>query len=216
MYNLVNKKAKLQKEEMMIKTIIFDIGNVLVGFAWKPYFESFGYTEDTLKRIEAATVGSVVWNEYDRGYMTDGEILEAFIQNDPGIEKELRESLANIKGMLIKYDYAIPWIQDLKGKGYQVLVLSNFSHKACKDCAEALDFLPYTDGGILSYQDHVIKPDAAIYELLLSRYRLLPSECVFMDDIARNVEGALAAGMHSFVFQNREQALEELRALGVK
>ena len=122
----------------MIRTIIFDIGNVLAGFAWKPNFAKFGYSKEVLERIAKATVESDVWDSFDRGAMTDEELMEAFIGNDPGIERELRESLTNIRGMLTKYEYAVPWVRELKAKGYQVLVLSNFSHKAYRDCQDVL------------------------------------------------------------------------------
>ena len=131
----------------MIKTVIFDIGNVLAGFAWEEYFRSFGYSEETFQRLAKATVESRSWQEHDRGALSDEEIMDLFIKNDPGIEKELRETLDNIDGMLVRYDYAIPWIQELKEKGYQVLVLSNFAHKAYEDCRDVLDFLDYVDGG---------------------------------------------------------------------
>lgn len=200
----------------MIKNIIFDIGNVLTGFCWKEYYDRFPYSEDIKERIGKATVQSEVWKEYDRGLMSDEEILEAFVQNDPGIEKEIRESLADISGMLVRCDYAIPWIKSLKENGYKVFVLSNFSQKAVEDCAHALDFLPLTDGGILSYKDHYIKPQPEIYELLLSRYQLVPEECVFMDDLEENIKGAANAGIRTILFRNEKQAKEELRGMGVK
>jgi len=199
----------------LIKTVIFDIGNVLAGFAWKEYFDRFSYSEEVKERIGKATVGSPAWNEYDRGNLSDEEVMEAFVKNDPGIEKELRESLSNISGMLVHYDYAIPWIKALKKSGYQVLVLSNFSHKAVVECGEVLDFLPFTDGGILSYKEHLIKPQPEIYELLIKRYSLVPEECVFMDDTLINVEGARKAGIHAIHFQDKEQAERELHELGV-
>ncbi len=199
----------------MIKTVIFDIGNVLVGFRWKEYYDSYPYSQEVKERIAKATVQSPVWDEYDRGVMTDEEIMEAFVKNDPEIEKEIRESLSNISGMITKKDYAIPWIKSLKENGYQVLVLSNYSHKVSTDCAYALDFLPYTDGGILSYKEHVIKPQPEIYELLISRYNLVPQECVFIDDLEQNIKGAADAGIHGIVFKDVEQAKEELRAFGV-
>lgn len=148
--------------------------------------------------------------------MTDEEIIEAFVKNDPGIEKEIRESLEDISGMLLRFDYAIPWIKALKENGYQVLVLSNFSHKAVVDCAHALDFLPYTDGGILSYKDHFIKPQPEIYALLMERYQLVPEECVFMDDLEENIKGAANAGINTILFKSETQAKEELREMGVK
>ena len=81
---------------------------------------------------------------------------------------------------------------------------------------DALEFLEYVDGGILSYRDGVIKPDPAIYRLLLDRYSLNPEECVFLDDIQKNLDAAKAFGIHTILFRSMEQAREELRALGVE
>lgn len=200
----------------MIKTIIFDIGNVLAGFEWEAFLGKFGYTEDVYERLCKATVLSGTWAEYDRGALSDEEIMNAFIHNDPGVEKELRESLQTITGMVVKYDYAIPWLKELKEKGYQLLVLSNFAKRVLEDCKEAMDFLEYVDGGILSYQYKLIKPQPEIYQLLLDKYQLKPQECVFMDDMERNVVAAAKFGIHTIHFQNKEQAEKELRKLGVE
>lgn len=200
----------------MIKTVIFDIGNVLCGFHWKEYFEGFGYDKEMIKKLETATVSSPIWLELDRGCMTDAEILDAFVANDPSIEKEIRQSLTNTRGLLVRYDYAIPWIQELKSKGYQVLVLSNFNHKAHTECQDATDFLPYVDGGILSYLEKCVKPEPVIYEKLIAKCNLIPQECVFLDDVQQNLDGAAAFGIHTILFRDQEQAKEDLRKLGVE
>ncbi len=200
----------------MIRTIIFDIGNVLAGFDWQDFYESFGYDAETTERLGRATVGSEDWKEYDRGCVSDAGMVELFVENDPGIEKELRHVLTDLKGLITRYDYAVPWVKHLKSKGYQVLVLSNFSRKALQECWSEMDFLPYTDGGILSFQDKLIKPMPEIYSLLLERYHLNARECVFLDDTPANVEGARKAGMHAIVFENRQQAEEALKELGVE
>lgn len=200
----------------MITTIIFDIGNVLADFTWEAHYRSFGYSEEILERLAKATVKSSLWNEYDRGAMSDEDILQGFIDNDPGIEKEIREALHDVGPMVVRNDYAIPWIQQLRGKGYRCLYLSNFSRRAHKECAASLDFIPYMDGGILSYEDKVIKPMPEIYQLLIDRYGLVPEACVFMDDTLRNLEGAEKFGIHTIHFRNQAQAVEELRKLGVE
>ena len=200
----------------MITTIIFDIGNVLADFDWKKYYQSFGYDEEMVERIAKATVKNPLWNEYDRGIMSREEILQGFIDEDPEIEKEIRQVLQDVGRMVKRNDYAIPWIQELQGKGYRCLYLSNFSEKAHIECAEALDFLPYLDGGILSYQDKVIKPMPEIYQLLIDRYQLVPEECVFMDDTLKNLEAAEKFGIHTIHFKNQAQAIGELRNLGVE
>ncbi len=199
----------------MITTLIFDIGNVLADFVWEKHYRSFGFTEEVFDRLVKATVKNSLWNEYDRGVLTDEEVLQGFIDSDPGIEKEIRQVLNDIGPIVARNDYAIPWIQELQKKGYRCLYLSNFSRKAHRECAAALDFIPYMDGGILSYQDKVIKPMPEIYQLLIDRYRLVPEECVFMDDTPENLDGAEKFGIHTIHFQNQAQAINELRKLGV-
>lgn len=199
----------------MITTIIFDIGNVLADFTWREHYESFGYDEEMVERIANATVKNPVWNEFDRGIMSKEEIVRAFVDADPEIEQDIYRVLSDVGSMVRRNDYAIPWIQDLKKKGYRVLYLSNFSEKAETECAHALDFIPYMDGGILSYQEKVIKPMPEIYQLLIDRYHLLPEECVFMDDTVPNLTGAEKFGIHTIHFHDQMQAIEELRDLGV-
>lgn len=199
----------------MITTIIFDIGNVLADFTWREHFASFGYDDEMVERIGRATVMNPTWNENDRGVMKAEDIIQEFVATDPEIEEDIRKVLQDVRTIVSRNDYAIPWIQDLKGKGYRTLYLSNFSEKAETDCAYALDFIPYMDGGILSYQEKVIKPMPEIYQLLIDRYSLVPEECVFMDDTQANLVGAEKFGIHTIHFQNQAQAIEELRGLGV-
>ena len=199
----------------MIGTIIFDIGNVLAGFDWYALFQSFGYDEEMVERLARATVKSEDWQEYDRGILGDEEILRLFIENDPALEEDIRKVLASFTPLITRYDYAIEWVRKWKDRGYQVLVLSNFSDKALKESWHALDFLPYTDGGILSFQEKLVKPMPEIYRLLLKRYRLKPEECVFLDDTQANVDAARREGIWAIRFQDRQQAEKELEKLGV-
>lgn len=199
----------------MIKNVIFDIGNVLTTFCWKDFMRDFGYQSEIVERLAKATVMNEDWNEFDRGVLSREEIINLLVENDPGIEKEIRQVLSDVKGMVLKQDYAIPWIKDLKAAGYGVYYLSNFSEMGHIECKEALDFLPFTDGGILSYQDKVIKPDPAIYNLLLQRYGLVAEQCVFLDDTEKNLPPAEKLGIKTILFKDREQAVKELVALGV-
>ncbi len=200
---------------IVIRNIIFDIGNVLAAWSWREYFEGFHFSQEVTERLARATVLSPLWEEVDRGKMDEDMLLAGFIANDPGLEKEIRKAWDNMHDMLERYDYAVPWLRELKGRGYKVYYLSNFSRKVRRECAHVLDFLPLMDGGVFSYEEKLIKPDPAIYRLLLERYGLQAGECVFLDDTPRNVEEALRQGMAGIVFCGREQAVEELGKLGV-
>ncbi len=67
------------------------------------------------------------------------------------------------------------------------------------------------DGGILSYQDQLIKPSPEIYRLFLKRYGLKAEECVFIDDTQVNITAALAEGMEGILFVTLEQTKQELQ-----
>jgi len=200
----------------MIKNIIFDIGNVLTVFCWEKFMKSFGYSEEVFEKIANASARNDAWNEFDRGVLTAEEVVDLFVKNEPSVEKEIRHVFEDIGAILERCDYAIPWILDLKKAGYKVYYLSNFFRKAEVECAGALDFIPYMDGGILSYKEKLIKPDAPIYELLMERYGLEASECVFLDDREINCEGARNVGMKAICFKNQTQAIEELKTMGVE
>lgn len=200
----------------MIKNIIFDIGNVLAGFSWKTFYTGFGYEGETLEKLAEATVKSPVWDEVDRGVWSDEELIEGFIRNNPSLEREIRRIFRDVSGLVTRREYAVPWIKELRAAGYRCYYLSNFSRKAHAECAAALDFLEYMDGGILSYRDRVIKPDMAIYRLLLDRYGLNAKECVFLDDTEKNLPPARTLGMQTILFLDKERAVSELERLKAK
>ena len=199
----------------MIRNIVFDIGNVFSDFCWREFLEKKGFGEEMIERLANATVRTPYWNEFDKGEWSDEQIMQAFIDCDPEIADEIHKGFDNVSGMVRIREYAIPWIMELKEKGYSVYYLSNFAHKTHLQCEDSLAFLPYMDGGILSYREKLIKPAEEIYRLLCTRYGLNPEECVFLDDTLRNVETAKRLGWQGIHFTTREQALEELRKMGV-
>lgn len=198
----------------MIRNIIFDIGNVLTDFRWEEYLrEDRGFDRDMVERIGRASVCCELWAEFDRGALSDEEVIQLFVNRDPGIGKELHYAFDHVEGIVVPRAYAIPWIQSYKDMGLTVLYLSNFSHKCETQCADSLSFMPLMDGGILSYKEKLVKPDPEIYRRLLDRYGLVAEECVFIDDTAVNVEEAERQGIHGVVFTDREQADTEVRKL---
>ena len=197
----------------MIKNIVFDIGNVLVAFAWQDYFKGLGIVGDKFDRVVKATVKSEEWNEVDRGAWSEDKILAAFINNDPTVEEEIRKVFINIHDMLIQYEYTKGWIIDLQRKGYKVYCLSNMSHRAVLDCADSLDFLPMLDGYILSCDVKLCKPERKIYQELFNKYSLKPEECIFVDDLKANVNAAKDLGMKGIVFTNVKDVQTEIEKI---
>jgi putative hydrolase of the HAD superfamily len=171
--------------------------------------------EDLIARIYKATLHGPIWKEFDRGVLSTEEIKEEFLKQDMEIRDILDKVVNDFEGLLDLREYAIPWIQELKEKGYQVLYLSNWPREFHKKFYQEMRFIPYTDGGILSYVEKVIKPEPEIYNLLMERYDLKASECVFLDDTEKNLVTAKKLGMETILYTDQEHAIQELTKLGV-
>ncbi|MDO4324385.1 MAG: HAD family phosphatase, partial [Lachnospiraceae bacterium] len=198
----------------MIRNIIFDIGGVLVGFDWPGYIKQYGFAPEKEAAITQALMDGPVWKELDRGIWTMEELLEGFISLAPQYREDVRRVFLNSGGCIYRQEYAIPWITSLKKRGYHVYFLSNYSEWMIEQTKDALDFLPYLDGGIFSCDVKQIKPDAAIYQSLLKKYPAIrPEESVFLDDSAANVEAAGKLGFYGIVVQDHAQADRELEKL---
>ena len=103
----------------------------------------------------------------------------------------------------------------LKESGLRVYYLSNYSKKAYDECAGSLEFMPYMDGGLVSFLAGRTKPDPEMYRMFLLKYGLRADECVFIDDTEENVEAAKVLGFSGIVFHDYENLLRALSDLGL-
>ena len=198
---------------MKINTVIFDIGGVMVGLGRLHFFEQFGYSPQMCERLLSSTMKSPHWKELDRGVLTDEEVIDRFVKDAPELETEIRRSMENVHGIVYRLETSIPWIEELRESGRRVLYLSNYSMKVANDNEDAMDFLSHMDGGLLSCDYKVIKPDPAFYMILIEKYGLEPSECVFLDDLEDNLAAARSLGIHTILVKDHEQAAADLNAL---
>lgn len=65
------------------------------------------------------------------------------------------------------------------------------------------------DGILFSAPIHMAKPDEEIYEYFFRKFDLNPSECFFIDDLEKNIQGAKDAGMDGIIFTGDIQAVKD-------
>lgn len=189
----------------MIKNIISDIGNVLAYFRWKELMGDLGFSQETIHRLQKNMIYHPLWEEFDRGSLADEEVIRQFKKENPGLEEQIDLFFGHTEDLICQYDYTVPWLTSLKEKGYNLYYLSNYprllfeNHKKTR-----FSFLPLMEGGVVSYEEKLIKPDPAIYYRLYEKYGLKPEECIFMDDREENVEAAKKTGMYGIVFESYE------------
>ena len=105
----------------------------------------------------------------------------------------------NLDEVVDMFPGADMWLKDLKSRGYNIYLLSNYPRRLFALHTPRFHFLPYTDGRVVSYEYHVTKPDAAIYEHLCSKYNLVPEESIFLDDRQANLDAAAKLGFHTLL-----------------
>ncbi|MBQ2639394.1 MAG: HAD family phosphatase [Bacilli bacterium] len=182
----------------MIKNIIFDIGNVILGFDREKILPEFVDNIEEQEFIEENIINSPEWLGYgllDNGYLTIEEIISQIQdrtnhKNDHLVEKFLK----SFPLYLDLYPDVIDIVKRLKDKGYNIYLLSNmckYEHESIKDS----ELFNYVDGYVLSYQEHQIKPYEGIYNTILNRYNLKANESIFIDDNEKNIETANRLGI---------------------
>ena len=190
----------------MIRNMVFDIGNVLMDFRWKEYMRFlFGEDETLIQTINQGIWHNGCWAAMDKGEMDGAATLRSAVAFAPQYEKEIKLTLDSVAHAFHKFEYSIPWIQELKRMGLNVYYLSNYSAFSVAANPDVLNFIPYMDGGVFSFEVKAVKPEPEIYRCLCEKFGLKPEECLFTDDVPANVKGAQACGFQGIVFEGYEK-----------
>jgi 2-haloacid dehalogenase len=73
--------------------------------------------------------------------------------------------------------------------------------------------LQLIDNYVVSGEEKMVKPDRAIFQVLLDRYGLRPEECLFIDDNPDNIEGARRVGLNGIVFAGAEDLRQRIASI---
>ncbi len=202
----------------MIRNIVFDMGNVLLKFDPEYFMRREGITkEEDRKIIRNELFLSVEWAQMDLGVLTEDTA-------EPLVRRRIPERLwPKVTGLMRSWAFPreqIPGMEDLvrrlKEAGYGIYLLSNASvlqHEYWPQMPVSRFF----DGKLISCDVKVVKPNPEIYRLFTEKFGLKAEECVFLDDAAQNVAGALFCGWQGIVFHGEaEEAERKLREMGVR
>ena len=147
----------INRKVSMIKNIVFDISNVLAPFRLKEFLAEKGFDGDMAKQIYKASVFSPYWVEFERGKISEKEVIDSFVKCNPKIEEEIHLAFDSVKGIMGEYDYSVAWIEALKKAGYGVYCITNFTPAGYYQCYDQISFVEKMDGGIFSFQEGYVK-----------------------------------------------------------
>jgi FMN phosphatase YigB (HAD superfamily) len=199
----------------MLRTLIFDLGRVLVPFDFDriyPRLERLSGLgrEEITERIRATNLV----RPFEAGQIEAQEFVRR-ITGALGITLSYEEFAELWSGIFLP-DTLIPdpVIASLKN-GHRLLLLSNTNAIHFEMIEANYPILRHFDDYVLSYQVGALKPEPEIYREAIARAGCAPEECFFTDDIEENVLAARREGIDAVRFENCGQLLEELRARGV-
>ncbi len=195
-------------------TVVFDLGQVVVG--WDPYLA----VADRLDRA--------AWDEFSAAidFPSVNQAMDAGLPRAAARERvaaahpEHAATFAryceNFAGSLTgPVPGTAQIIDELAAAAVPLLGLTNWSAETFVHARPAAPAIGKLGGVVVSGEEGVVKPDPAIYEILLHRYGLDPERTVFVDDSPANVRGAEALGITALPFTGAERLREDLRMLGL-
>jgi len=199
-----------------IKTIVFDIGGVLLDIHPE---NTFQYISDSTD-IDADVIKKrFPWEEhdkYEKGNLTNKEWFYAFRDSLP--QPCCLKEIDFWKGwsMLLGEEKETVKLLNHLSKSYSTWLLSNTNPKHIQDEIEKKYLFPsLVSGAIYSYDTGYRKPDREIYDALLIEAKSKPKECVFVDDLIENINAARLVGMHAIHYVDHNTLLSKLTEIGV-
>jgi len=198
----------------MIKNIIFDLGNVLLDFNPEVYVKS-KITEEKVEEIYKCIFQSDEWPMLDRGTISEEQAKTNIINRNIENQELINLVFENWYDILIPIESSVEVLKKLKQNGYKVYYLSNFHLAAFEYVTKKHDFFGIFDGGVVSYKEKLLKPEKEIYEKIVDKYDLEPSQTVFIDDMKENVKAAIRSGLKVILLKNPKDLKIELEKLNV-
>jgi 2-haloacid dehalogenase len=209
-------------EAIMVQTdrgrepvIVYDLGGVLIDWNPRHLYRQLIEDEAAMEWF-LAEVCPTAWNaEQDRGRTFAAAIEEAAARH-PEHRALIEAYFARWGEMMTgEIEGAVAILEELKDAGYELHGLTNWSAETFPFARDRFAFLEWFESILVSADVGLIKPDPAIFQLLLERIDRTAAECVYIDDSTTNVAAAAALGFDAIAFESAAQLRAALARRGL-
>lgn len=199
----------------MIKTLFFDLGNVLIDFdhdkMWKEISIVCGVDESSLKEI---VMNQNLWRRYEVGLLKSSSFLKEI---ELGLKKKIDQESFKLKASDIFSENVemTSLLKDLKKRGYEIFLISNTCDIHFEFIKKKFPIFDQFDGLILSYEVSMRKPSEEIFSYALAKTSSKPEECLFIDDLVEHTNAARSLGMVTHHFSGIDGLRKDLHKLNI-
>lgn len=200
----------------MIKNIIFDLGGVLID--WNPEYVYLDVFNGDKKKMNwfFKTICTEKWNlNQDAGYPLEkatNDLIKLYPKHKSHIEMYYGRWEEMLGGEIKKS----VWILKKLISQFEVYALTNWSNETFPVALKRFKFLYLFKDIIVSGKEKLIKPDPKIFELATIRFKIKPSETIFIDDNLNNIITAKKMNFITHHFKNPEKLIIDLNKYGIK
>ncbi len=198
-----------------IKNIVFDLGNTLVYFDFSYFFNGISEREKKLSAIK--------FKKYIIDNKIDVKLMSGRLKH-----KDLFRHLKKKFDLKIGYNDFIYFYSDIfwantnmkkflekisRIKKYKLFLLSNTDSVHIAFIDNNIPFVKLIKNRVLSYKVKIIKPNKKIFKHLLEKYKLVPEETIYIDDLKDNVLSAQNLGIKTIHYSHHKKFTSEFSAL---
>lgn len=201
---------------MMVDAVVWDIGRVLVQWDFPRIWRDV-IPDDAERAAFTTTVVSEAWHfRHDCGEPMDDMIaarVAEFPHHRALIERYRTHWLLSVPGPIAGTHRLV---ERLTARGVPQYSITNFGADAFAMFRPTFPILDHMGAIVVSGQERLAKPDAAIFNLAAARFGHDPARMLFIDDNAANIAAARALGWQVHWFDGDATALEaDLIGLGL-
>jgi epoxide hydrolase-like predicted phosphatase len=198
--------------ESRFRAVFFDFGGVLTTSVWDSFADfcrNEGLDPDAVKNLFRTDPGALAeLRQLELGEISESEFEQAF-----GRRLGLKDPVHLIDSMFagMKPDpLMVAAVKGVRAAGIRTGMISNSwstEHYDRKLLAELFETV------VISAEVRMHKPQPEIYRLAADRLGVDPAECIFVDDLRENCEGAEAVGMTAIRHRSAPETIAELEEL---
>jgi 2-haloacid dehalogenase len=200
----------------MKKSIIFDFGGVLIDWDPSRVYRQYFATEQEISRFYQETGIYELNKEMDRGLPFAealADLAEKFPHHAEPIWYWRDRWIQMIAGPI---SASVMILESMHRQGYDLYGLTNWSHETFPLVYEQYAFFQLFKDIVVSGREKLIKPEPAIFQLLLNRNQLEAKNCLFIDDNQANVEAAIALNIDAIQFISAAELQQQLIKRGIR